>query len=45
LKQVKDGGIVLSSTKNTSVMKFNSVRSDGETIVPRFKDSNIDGNY
>lgn len=42
LKQIKDGDLVLNSTGTTPVLKFNDVNSDDATVVPRFKDSNID---
>jgi hypothetical protein len=42
LKQIKDGDLVLNSTGTTSAIKFNDVNSDDATVVPRFKDSNID---
>lgn len=45
LEMIKSGEIELNSLKITSVIKFNSVRSDGENISPRFKDENIDKDF
>jgi hypothetical protein len=42
LKQIKDGDMVLESTGNTSAIKFNTTDSDGNEVLPRFKDSHID---
>jgi hypothetical protein len=42
LKQIKEGDMVLNSANKTSVIKFNTVRSDGEVVEPRFTDKNID---
>lgn len=42
LKQIKDGSIILEKSENTSPIKFQTVDSDGETVTPRFKNSNID---
>jgi phage gp36-like protein len=41
LKQIKEGDLILDGVENTSVMKFNDIDSDGETVLPKFKDSNI----
>ena len=41
LKQIKDGDLILETTGNTSVMKFNNINSDGDEVTPKFKDSNI----
>lgn len=41
LKQIKDGDLVLNGTGATSVIKFNNIDSDGEEVLPRFKNLNI----
>lgn len=41
LKQIKEGDLILESTTPSSVIKFNTVNSDGDEVTPRFKDSNI----
>jgi len=41
LKQIKDGEILLNSTSRSSVIKFNTVTSDGVNVEKKFKDSNI----
>ena len=41
LKQIKDGELVLNGTGSTSVIKFNNIDSDGNEVLPRFKNSNI----
>lgn len=42
LKQLKEGDVVLNSTGKSSVMKFNTTDSQGNTVEKRFKDSNIE---
>lgn len=42
LKQIKDGEIILDGTSKASVIKFNNTDSGGNTVYPRFKDSNIE---
>ncbi len=44
LMQVRDGEILLNTTQGDSVIKFNNINSDGEEVVKRFKDSNIEPN-
>lgn len=42
LKLIRKGELILESAEGTSPIKFNKIDSDGETVEPRFKDSNID---
>lgn len=42
LDKIKNGEFVLNSTARTSVIKFNTTRTDGQTVSKRFFDSNID---
>lgn len=44
LEQIKNGEILLSTTEEESLIKFNSVDSEGNTVEKRFKDSNIEPN-
>lgn len=41
LKQIKDGDIILDAAGLDSVIKFNNLDSNGDEVLPRFKDSNI----
>ncbi len=41
LKQIKEGDMVLNGTGSASVMKFNTIDSEGNEVPKRFKDSNI----
>jgi hypothetical protein len=43
LKMIKDGDFVLDGAGPGSVIKFNNINPDGNEIVARFKDENIDG--
>lgn len=45
LRQIRDGEIILNGSQNSSLIKFNSTRSDGESVVTRFKDENIDKDF
>lgn len=42
LAKIEKGEIILNSTENTSVIKFNNTDSEGNTVEKRFKDSNIE---
>ena len=42
LKQIKNGDLILDGTEKDSVIKFNNVDSEGNTVEKRFKDSNIE---
>ena len=44
LKEIADGVLILTSSRKSSAMKFNTVGSDGEVVEKRFKDSNIEPN-
>lgn len=41
LKQIKEGDIILEGSSKSSVMKFNNVNSNGDTVEQRFKESEI----
>lgn len=42
LEEIKDGTMILASAGVGSVIKFNNLDSDGNEVLPRFKDSKID---
>lgn len=42
LKQIREGDLILNSTRRKSVMKFNNIDSDGNVVEKRFKTSNIE---
>lgn len=42
LDNIKNGILKLNTSSKGSVIKFNSIRSDGETVSKRFLDDNID---
>ena len=42
LKLIRNGDLILESTGNTPPIKFSKIDSAGDTVKPRFKDSNID---
>lgn len=44
LKQIKDGTMILEGNSTASVIKFNSVDSQGNVVDKRFKVSNIEPN-
>lgn len=45
LDSIKNGEILLVSTQRGSAISFNATRSDGEDVLPRFKDENIDKDF
>lgn len=42
LEKIKTGEFLLNTPGKTSVIKFNTTRTDGQTVEKRFLDSNID---
>lgn len=42
LRQIKDGELILDGTALDSVIKFNLIDSEGNTVEKRFKDSEIE---
>ncbi len=42
LTGIQEGTIILDGTAKDSILKFNNINSDGDEVVKRFKDSNIE---
>lgn len=42
LEDIKNGKMLLSTSQKDSIIKFNTIRTDGEEVLKRFRDEYID---